>query len=190
MKLCSKCKTAERFSDYNSYCRPCKNEIDYKSHQKNFKKRSKYQKEYLDKNPEKKIKVRNQTKQWLKDNPNYVSKWMKDKYNTDPIYYLKSILLSSLNQSLKSKKTQNTIWFLGCNIEELKNHLESQFDSKMNWGNKGKFGWHVDHIKPLNTFDLSNPEELKQCWHYSNLRPLWWNENLSRPKNGDDSLDI
>lgn len=190
MKLCTKCQTNERFSNYNSYCRPCKNQIDYKSNSKSPNKRSQYQKDYLDKNPEKKAKVRSQTKQWFLENPGYSTSWVKNKYYTDPIYYLKTILLSSLNQSLNKGKNQESIWYLGCNIEELKNHLESQFDSNMNWDNKGKFGWHVDHIKPINTFDLNNPEELKKCWHYSNLRPLWWDENLSRPKNGKDYLDI
>lgn len=58
----------------------------------------------------------------------------------------------------------------------------------MNWENYGYYGWHVDHIQPCNTFDLTKPEELKQAFNYKNLRPLWWNENLSRPKDGGDLL--
>jgi len=56
----------------------------------------------------------------------------------------------------------------------------------MNWDNHGQYGWHIDHIKPVNTFDLTDEEQLKKCWNYTNLRPLWWDENLKRPKNGLD----
>ena len=50
----------------------------------------------------------------------------------------------------------------------------------MTWQNWNKNGWHIDHIKQCCTFDLSKPEEQKECFHYTNLRPLWANENLSR----------
>ena len=52
----------------------------------------------------------------------------------------------------------------------------------MNWSNWNKEGWHIDHIKPCYSFNLSNPEQQKECFHYTNLRPLWSKENLSRPR--------
>jgi len=183
MKLCTKCKERERV--VNVYCRPCKNEIDNKSYHKNKEKRRQYQKQYFDLHPEKKERMYSQVKEWRNENPNYMNDWMKTKYQTDSNHKIKKVLQASLSTHLNTKK-ENTIWYLGCTIPELKSHLEKQFQEGMNWENHGQFGWHIDHIKPLNTFDLTDEEQLIKCWHYTNLRPLWWGENLSRPKNGLD----
>ena len=80
------------------------------------------------------------------------------------------------------KKQSKTFELLGYSVEDLKKHLESQFKDGMSWSNHGKFGWHIDHILPCASFDLTNPEEQKKCFHYSNLQPLWWNENLAKSK--------
>jgi hypothetical protein len=77
-------------------------------------------------------------------------------------------------------KTGGAINNLGCSIEELKKHLESQFKPGMSWGNYGKNGWHIDHIIPLASLDLTISENLKLVCHFTNLRPLWWHENLGR----------
>lgn len=60
---------------------------------------------------------------------------------------------------------------LGCKIQELKNHLENQFTKGMSWENYGE--WHVDHINPLYSIDLINPEQYKLAFNYKNTRPLW-----------------
>jgi 5-methylcytosine-specific restriction endonuclease McrA len=63
-------------------------------------------------------------------------------------------------------------------------YLEQQFYSnpktgkKMNWKNYGE--WHIDHIIPLAYFDLTIEEELIQAWYYTNLQPLWAEENLKK----------
>jgi len=79
----------------------------------------------------------------------------------------------------KSDTTKN---LLGCSIEDFKKHLESQFKEGMTWKNHGRKGWHIDHIQQCCTFDLTNEDEQRKCFHYSNLRPLWAEENLKRPK--------
>jgi hypothetical protein len=48
----------------------------------------------------------------------------------------------------------------------------------MSWNNYGIKGWHIDHIKPCSSFDLSDLEQQKKCFHYTNLQPLWWYDNL------------
>lgn len=88
-------------------------------------------------------------------------------------------LRSRLSHSLKrNSKIKHTLEYIGCTLEELKNHLESRFIDGMNWDNYGK--WHIDHIHPCASFDLSNPEEQYKCFHFSNLQPLWEKDNLKK----------
>jgi len=91
--------------------------------------------------------------------------------------YIKKILKQ--REVRKSNKTRK---LLGCTNSELKEYLEQQFVDGMTWENHGPYGWHVDHIQPLNVFDLSDPEQQRIAFHYTNLRPLWWKDNLSRNK--------
>ena len=69
---------------------------------------------------------------------------------------------------------------IGCTIERLRNHLEAQFTDGMSWENYGKNGWHVDHIRPCASFDLTDPEQQRQCFHYTNLQPLWATDNMRK----------
>lgn len=75
-------------------------------------------------------------------------------------------------------RSESTKEMLGCTFEELKIHLESQFQDGMSWSNYGE--WHVDHIEPCASFDLSKEEEKKRCFGYKNLQPLWAKENISK----------
>ena len=86
-----------------------------------------------------------------------------------------------LRSALKNNvKSQPTINLLGCSIEEFKTYIESKFTSQMTWENYGQFGWHIDHILPCSSFDLTDSEQQKICFHYSNLQPLWWRDNISK----------
>ena len=66
---------------------------------------------------------------------------------------------------------------IGCSILELKQYLELKFKKGMTWDNYSFYGWHVDHIKPCASFDLTDIEQQKECFHYTNLQPLWCNDN-------------
>ena len=80
------------------------------------------------------------------------------------------------------------IKMLGCSFEFLRNYIESKFLEGMTWENHGYYGWHIDHIIPCSSFDLSIKENQFKCFHYTNLQPLWAFENLSK---GDKvGLDI
>lgn len=68
--------------------------------------------------------------------------------------------------------------YLGCTTQVLMAHLQSQFQSGMSWDNYGE--WHIDHIAPLSSFNLEEPEELARACHYSNLQPLWAGDNLRK----------
>lgn len=78
--------------------------------------------------------------------------------------------------------------YLRCTIPELRAHLERQFTEGMTWENWKLRGWHIDHIRQLNTFDLSDAGQLAVACHYTNLRPLWAKENLSRPKGNKPNM--
>jgi hypothetical protein len=79
-------------------------------------------------------------------------------------------------------KSAPTFKLLGCDRQQLVVYLESQFQPGMSWDNYG-FGhnkWVIDHILPCASFDLSKPEEQRKCFHYTNLQPLWWRDNLAK----------
>jgi hypothetical protein len=79
-------------------------------------------------------------------------------------------------------KSAPTLKLLGCSVDECKAYLESKFQPGMTWDNYGLYGWHIDHIIPCDAFDLSDPQQQKKCFHYTNLQPLWWRDNLSKGK--------
>jgi hypothetical protein len=68
---------------------------------------------------------------------------------------------------------------IGCKIEQLRSHLESQFKKGMTWDNHGSH-WHIDHIIPMSHFDLTNESQLFAASHYTNMQPMWAAENLSK----------
>lgn len=69
---------------------------------------------------------------------------------------------------------------IGCSSVFLREYLESKFLFGMTWENYGINGWNIDHIKPLASFDMSDPEQQKASFHYTNLQPLWWIDNLRK----------
>jgi len=75
----------------------------------------------------------------------------------------------------KAFKTQELI---GCSIDFLRQHLESKFRPGMSWAIPGSF--HIDHVKPIKEFDLTDPKQQKACFSYTNLQPLWATENLKK----------
>jgi len=69
---------------------------------------------------------------------------------------------------------------LGCTLEHLRHHLESQFELGMSWDNWSRTGWHIDHRTPLAHFDLAQPEQRARAFHFTNLQPLWAIDNLRK----------
>ncbi len=67
---------------------------------------------------------------------------------------------------------------IGCTIDQLRSHLESLFVHGMTWENRED--WHIDHKIPCAAFDLTKQKQQRQCFHYSNLQPLWKSDNLAK----------
>lgn len=68
----------------------------------------------------------------------------------------------------------------GASVSEVRAHLESRFKPGMTWDSHSFTGWHIDHIRPIASFDLSDPVHVAACFHYTNLQPLWAKENLDK----------
>jgi hypothetical protein len=89
---------------------------------------------------------------------------------------LRSRIRSALKYVLDGQgKNCKTLDLLGCTIEEFKIYIESKFQSGMTWDKKSEI--HIDHIIPISSFDLTDPNQQKQCFHYKNLQPLWRIDN-------------
>lgn len=99
----------------------------------------------------------------------------------DVIFKLRNRLRGRFKSALKhNQKIGSAVRDLGCTIAELKVYLESKFQPGMSWDNYGRYGWHIDHIKPLSKFNLQDPGQIKISLHYSNLQPLWAKDNLKK----------
>jgi len=166
---------------YSSWCKICEAERNriYASENKESLKAT--QKAYQQKHKEN-ILLRH--KEWIKENleshREYRRVYMGDRYKNDINFRLANALRSRVRGAFKSggEKAEKTMELLGCSVQHVKDHLESQFTEGMTWENQGE--WHIDHIRPCASFDLTDPEEQKKCFHWTNLQPLWAQDNLRK----------
>lgn len=217
-KSCSKCQEEKSLSDFpkssrfksgfNSQCKLCLNTAAKKWREENPEKFKSQRKEHywknVDKMREEKRRYVEKSKpkkiaydiEYRKANKDRISAYKKDwesKMKDDPIFKIKRNLRRRVHHALMGRnKSDNTFKLIGCSAEEFKAHIESLWLEGMSWDNYGPSGWHIDHIKECHRFDLSDPKQQQECFHYSNQRPLWAKDNLSRPKklhkkNKDDS---
>jgi hypothetical protein len=125
-------------------------------------------------NKENKEAARESLRKYIKN-----SNYYKERYKNDLQYRLKVILRNRLLKSIKTNaKVGSAVSDLGCSIDQFKQYLESKFQPGMTWENYNK--WHIDHIVPLSNFDLTNRQQFLKACHYTNLQPLWAEENLEK----------
>jgi hypothetical protein len=103
------------------------------------------------------------------------------KLDTDPLFKLIRNLRTRTLEALKGHtKSAKTLELLGCTAEFFHTYIESLFKPGMTWENQGT-AWHDDHIKPFAAFDnLDDPAQQREVCHYTNHRPEWGSENMSR----------
>lgn len=100
--------------------------------------------------------------------------WMKAK-TENPIYRIRNYLRARIRRKVRTG-TKNFDHLIGCTPQELKDHLQRQFDKGMSWDNYGTY-WVVDHIQPLRLFDLLKEDQIRAACHFTNLQPLTEVEN-------------
>ncbi len=181
MKLCKKCNTIKSFANfhkdnrnngYQSKCISCDrayklaNDDKQKLHKRNH---------YLRNRDEFLLR----SKEYRKNN--------KARRNENEKNYLsipENRIVHSLRNRLGSLITSPgdrfnaTLNLVGCSKEDLKKRIERQFKKGMSWDNYGE--WQIDHKIPCKKFDFTNEQDQKDCFHYSNLQPMWRSENASK----------
>lgn len=195
---CNKCKINQPVENYRKYtdrensysttCKKCLNEMD-KIRKKNL--RQKKLESFIAKcekcNEEKTLKHFAKLKKFYKKKiclscyPNFLkeqkTEWCKNERETNINYRIKKSLAARLRDVIL--KNTNTMNYIGCNIQFLREWFEYNFTEEMNWDNYGTY-WSIDHIIPVSKFNLENEDEKFKCWNWSNLTPSTKNCNSSK----------
>jgi hypothetical protein len=112
------------------------------------------------------------------------------KYHSNTQVNIEKRLRASFQQALRRasiKKTETVFALVGCSSQALMRHLESLFLPGMSWDRRAEI--HIDHVRPVSSFDLTDPEQQRQCFHYTNLQPLWADDNRRKGARYDTSTD-
>jgi hypothetical protein len=198
MKICTKCNIEKPIIEFystkkghESRCKECKQNYIKENNKK-------YGKEYFlentrkykQNNKEKTLQdqrtyYHNNKKYWV-NNPKrkeYLKKWNSlnreklneytlNRYKNNDQFRLGIILRNRFKQAIKGFNIGDIKTLIGCSIEEFKIYLEKQFLPEMSWENHGNI-WEIDHIKPCASFDLTDIKQQKECFHYTNIQPLF-----------------
>jgi transposase-like protein len=210
IKICSSCKEEKPFEQFNKsknephglsrQCKSCKK--NYRD--KNKEHIKKKLKEYYEKNKDKVLEknkiyreenveaISIQRKGYREQNKEHIKKKLqeylpirkqkiKQRRKEDRNFRLQEIIRSKYHKMIKGINTSYADK-IGCDSETLIKWLEFQFDENMNWNNLGDY-WEIDHIIAINQFDFKDPDEIKTCYNWTNLQPLFKTENKSKSDN-------
>lgn len=131
------------------------------------------------------VRAQQYAKEYRQNNKENYGEYIKTRLVDDELFkaiYSLRIATCIAFKRIGQNKPTNTETLLGCSWVEAKEHFEKLFEEGMSWANHGE--WHIDHIKPVNTFQ--GLEDISEMNHISNLRPLWAEDNIRRPKDGSD----
>ncbi len=126
-----------------------------------------------------KVKIAIKRKKYVDQNRKKINLYQRNKKQTDINFKISSNLRNRIYNALKrNEKALSTMFLIGCEIDYLMFHIQEQFTKGMSWDNYGL--WHMDHIKPCASFNLSKFKEQLKCFNYNNLQPLWAIDNLRK----------
>jgi hypothetical protein len=156
---------------------------DTEKYKKQYRKYIVYQEKYRKKNRE---KINQKIREWYYKNKDRVRAKQRiyereGAYRNSLHFKIKDGMRKRILEVLKrdgGKKTQRTMKLVGCTVEELKQHIEKKFKPGMSWEQRHLF--HIDHIIPCASFDLTKLSQQKKCFHYTNLQPLWAIDNIKK----------
>ena len=183
MKKCSRCQTLKdelyyhknkRHKDgLDNYCKSCSKEYKSKSIAT-----ANYHKNYRENNREKAVQY---SRQYYSQNKDIILsknvKYYKNRRQKDLKFKILTNLRRRFNLAVKNR-SESIKNLIGCDIEFFIDYISQKFENGMSWNNYGK--WHIDHIRPCASFDLTDVEQQKICFNYKNLQPLWAEDNLSK----------
>lgn len=180
-KICSKCGVTKFVSEYykakdekfgvSGTCKECHKKIMKAYHSQNRDKNNKAQKKWRGKN-----KQKSNTR---------VCAYQKKRYREDPVFKLKKIIRTRIYDAIKARSISSRK-LLGCTGEQAYQYLVSLFTGGMTEEAFLNGEIHIDHIRPVASFDLTDPQQKKECFHYTNLQPLWAKDNLRKGSKWDD----
>jgi len=191
IKVCSRCNQQKSFNEYHkdkkgifglkSSCKSCISTYMKSYTQENKERIKQYEKEYRSNNGE---KIKQKVNEYRLKHKEHLYKKSKEyhfqQYHISPYFKIKRLLRDRVSKILGNKGvTKKSNELLGCSGIELKTHLESLFFKEMSWNNHGEI-WEIDHIKPCASFDLTDPQQQKECFHYTNLQPLFKTSDIAK----------
>lgn len=172
-----KCSSGSKYG-VKAVCKKCANAKSLKRYYQNREHNLIKQREWHTKNRTKRTK---QLREYSYANRQNRNKYLQRKKKEDKQFHIRKNIRDRMRAAMNGRsKSKHTMELLGCSIEELKIYLEMRFTEGMSWDNYGKKGWHIDHILPCASFDLTDPEQQKICFHYTNLQPLWAKDNYKK----------
>jgi len=191
-------KNAAYFREYHIKNKDVRNENARRWRENNPTKHAEYNREYYQQNKDA-VQARSieNNREWRKANPERVKEnqrayyyankekireYRRNRYHSDPYIKMVNNIRNRIHCAIRGKTTKSasTQELLGCTFAEARTHIEKQFKRGMTWDNYGRDTWHIDHIIPCAAFDLTDPDQQKQCFHYTNLQPLWAIDNFTK----------
>lgn len=163
-------------------CIECRKEYSRQWHKDTYEERKPYYRKYYQDNKE---EIKPKAREYKKENWDKIVHERKHNPKVKLPHRIGKVISKQLKKA-GAKKSQTTVKYLGCTIAELMTYLENQFQEGMSWDNHGLYGWHIDHIRPCASFDLTDKKQAKQCFHHTNLQPLWAEDNLRKGAKWDD----
>ena len=206
-KTCSCCRTVLPASSFwknrstadglASECKTCKRAYIKAYRKINADQLRQYEDVYRELHPEMKrlsdrrYRQKNQAKisarqrRWEDENRDRIRmqkrEYMRESRRKNPRLRIAQSTRARIRVAMFSNQERESTWeLIGCRKEQFFAHLQSLFADGMTWDNYGRGGWVMDHIIPCDAFDLKDPTERKQCFHYSNIQPLWESENARK----------
>jgi hypothetical protein len=208
VKICNKCKIEKPLNNFPfrnkergylmPYCSPCNAERrkiikinpDYKNIIDKYCSKCNINKSindfYFDKSKDNFSSVCKLCKSIIQKNNRHKINERKRQYKKTSTTRIKENLQIRLYSLVKKNHNSNKLSkYLGCSKDFFINWIESQLYGRMNMDNYGKI-WHIDHCKPCKSFDFSNEEQIKECFSWKNMRPLYAEENLKKSSSIDN----